>query len=180
MIILNKAMRHHASRELVALSDYPPLPSDLWELLDNGFSEKNGCYFFKKFLPKVGNVNVETIYKMCGDLIGYEISINTFHINDFSESLTLSMGLSFSREFTKCWSAWSTVPCKLVLSSIIGEFGEDTTFRFYVPREGEIYMDFADLDSFEESILAVDVFPGNDTAALDLGKIKNMLKLLKK
>lgn len=80
-----------------------------------------------------------------------------------------------SREFLKSCAQWADVPCKLVIASKDGEFGEDTSFRLYVPRADEIYMDYSNIGGFDEAIIAVDVFPGSDSTLLNLDRVRNVV-----
>ncbi|CAM4183014.1 hypothetical protein [Bordetella muralis] len=175
MILFNDEMRRRASRELLNLVRYPQLPIGLSQIIQSGFSKKNGCYFFENYASKLEEMGPDMIRSRFGDLTGYEVSFNTIHIDDFSEELTLSIGLAFSREFLKSWAKWADVPCKLVVASNDGEFGEDTSFRFYVPREDEVYMDYSNISGFDEAIIAVDVLPGSDSNLLNLDRVRNVM-----
>lgn len=166
MIFLNKNMKNRVLGELAGLPDYPRLPAGLKAIIEGGFIEINGCYFFKSFTFDGLNLTAELVRQRFGDFVGYEVSKNTIHIDDFASERSLSLGLAFCREFSKRWAIWTQVPCKLVLAAKENEFGESTTFRFYVPRLGEEYMDFTNTHDLDEAIMAVDVLPGIDIEAL--------------
>lgn len=174
MIVMNKSMKGLALGEMTCVTDYPLLPADLKKIVDEGFIKKNECYFFKRFMSDGANLSAALVRHRFGDFVGYEISKNTVHIDDFANDRSLSVGLAFCWEFSKRWGLWSKVPCKVVLASKEGEFGEDTTFRFYVPRVGEEYMDFERMDDLDEAIMVVDVLPGGDTDSLRLKKILSL------
>ena len=175
MIFFNDEMRSRASKELANLICYPQLPDGLSTILQAGFSKKNGGYFFGRFASRLENVETDSVEVRFGDMTGCEVSVNTIHIDDFSSELTLSIGLSFSREFSLHWSRWADVPCRLVIASKDGEFGEDTSFRFYVPRKDEAYIDYSNLNGFYEAIIAVDIPAGTDSDLLSFENIRSLI-----
>ena len=152
VIYLNKAMRRRVLGELADNDGHSSLPIRLQNIVNNGFLKRSECYFFKSFMSEGIDLSEEQVLQRFGDSVGYEISKNTIHIDDYANERSLSVGLVFCREFARRWSAWAQVPCKLVLAATEDEFGENTTFRFYVPRAGENYMDFTNLNDFAEAI----------------------------
>lgn len=164
-------MKSRVLGELAGMADYPPLPVGLKNIFDDGFIKKSECFFFKNFMSDGTKLTVDLVRQRFGDFVGYEISKNTIHIDDFASERSLSVGLAFCREFSKRWAAWTQVPCKLVLAAKEDEFGENTTFRFYVPRVGEEYMDFANINGLDEAIMAADVLPGSDIDILSSERI---------
>jgi len=119
------------------------LEPKLEELLAEGFTEIDGCYFLNSMLKK--NTNVER--DVFPDCTGFECFINSFYINDYVTRDVLEQGVLFLDEVISNWIKYSRRDLRCILI-----FADDLKLKMHVEREGENWL-CEDLEVYDEPIL---------------------------
>ncbi|MDU9035893.1 hypothetical protein [Pseudomonas corrugata] len=126
------------------------LPCSLSDLVAQGISEQNGCFFISALSRKKTNA-VEADFQ---DLTGWECFINSIHIDDYVSSDYLANAFLLVMAVLDEWKCRGfDGVCQAIISS--DEFG--ATVKFHFLREGEFWLG-DDLEGYEESVLLLDSF----------------------
>jgi len=154
MRAMNDAMR----AILHGVSEASTLTPGLAELLEMGFTCKDGYVLWKSFFPENALLNKEFIKKHYMDATGYESSVNKIHIEDYCEGEVLQNMLTFLNHFERKWRAIFEKNCTVIVGiDDDSEFGLSCNLRFHVKREGEAWIDAKELNEFSGAVLISEV-----------------------
>lgn len=159
---MNEPMRSlwAAAQPLVALGD---LHGDLIELLDAGLTVVDGGVFFTRELQGNGHLRVGDT-----DLTGQEALINKLHLDDLVDvsdagwpAVCVAQGVLLAARVFDLAAALTPSPIDVVVSVDSASFRQigdeimetypSSTFRFFVHREGQLWLS-EDLDGFTEAV----------------------------
>lgn len=145
MLIMNKKM----SVELDNINrDCKTLPSELSELISQGFCIREGCTLLAALAKGSTNVSAGDF----PDKTGYECFINSVHVDDYVQSNYLDYACLFAEALLNAWRKSSTSDTAIVIVSS-DEFG--AVVKLHVTRSGEAWVS-NDLERYEEAIFVAD------------------------
>lgn len=123
------------------------LDTRLLKILNQGFIQKDGCYFLKSFYEADTNVTQRNFI----DKTGYEAFINSFHVDDYVEDNYFLQTILFVKMLSIYWGELTN---QKNIETIIAETSFGFNVRFHVVREGEIYND-ENLENYKEGVIII-------------------------
>lgn len=123
------------------------LDPHLLEILNQGFVERDGCYFLKHFYEKCKSLTRKDFI----DRTGYEAAVNEFPMNIFVENANFTHTILFVKMLSIYWGELTNGED---INIIVAETNFGFLVRFYVVRDGEEYHD-ENLENYDEGVLIV-------------------------
>lgn len=124
------------------------LNNKLLKILNGGFSNIDGCWFFAKMYEKQIHIKRNDF----DDRTGYECFINSFHVDDLVKRNCLGQTILFAHRLLKMWSKLDN---NLKIIIIIGETNYGFNFRFHIYRSNEKWIDETKMQNIKEGILII-------------------------
>lgn len=119
------------------------LNSKLQKIIDEGFIERDGCFFFANQVQE---------HLMLSDFVtktDFEAFVNSIHIDDYVSSQHLEQSIKFINNVKRKWRFQNLNKSELAFSLAKTDFGFN--IKFYVNRNGETYMPINEIESFLEA-----------------------------
>lgn len=150
MISMNRNMT--MAMQEIARAD--KLPSDLADLVNQGFLTRDGCVFLSGLAGRQTNASADDF----PDKTGYECFVNSIHIDDYAESNYLACACLFVEA---CFAEWRRTGSREVIKAVVSadEFG--AVVKIHVARSGESWVS-EDIEKYDDALLVAD----SDSAAL--------------
>jgi hypothetical protein len=131
---------------LKRLSAGKKIEDTLFETLQDGFIEVNGCYFLKKLAVSLSHIDTADFI----DKTGHECFINSLHVDDFVSNDFFVQAILFT---DKLVSDWNKLNNDLDLEVILSETDSGFNIKFHVVRPSETWINEHELNKFEEAIM---------------------------
>ena len=147
MILYNNNMIPLLAR--VTIKD-KTLDKALSQIIEKGFDMDGKLYFLSFFR----SVNLHHDLEHFTDSTGFEAFINSFHVEDFTESDYITQGILFLNQMFKVWDKINPNHDK-VLKGYLSTSGDGAVVKMHLIRPDERYMNEARLDDFEEGVLII-------------------------
>lgn len=121
------------------------LPDELNSIVNEGFFERNGCFFSKKLMGYCTSASPDYFQ----DSVGFECFVNSLHIDDYVKDNYLDYSISFSNALFESWQHFSSDK-KLNVIILPNDFG--ITIKFHLIRPNETWLS-EDLEEYEDPVL---------------------------
>lgn len=122
------------------------LPDELNSIINEGFFERDGCFFSKNLIDYCTSASPEYFQ----DSVGFECFVNSLHIEDYVKGNYLDYAISFSNALLEAWQRFSSDK-KLNVIILPNDFG--VTIKFHLIRPNETWLS-EDLEEYEDPVLA--------------------------
>jgi len=151
--MMNQRMRDLLTRGTVLTEVYVPSPFQL--LVAGGFTDIQGCVFFRKLFHHDALTELVRHH----DMTGYECTVNSIHLEDYLEKGMARKAPALAATAMKCvdWLAerlrqFTADPFRIIVSVD----GRTCTLRFHRLRDGESWL-ADDIEGYKEAAAFVDV-----------------------
>ncbi|WP_143451326.1 hypothetical protein [Janthinobacterium sp. 13] len=151
----NRSMGHLVETKYLCPDEFPV---GLAKILDDGFSEIDGCVFFKNSFNCKNIPDIDFIERNFSNLSGYECAINGIHLEDFMVDNFFSSSICFVEKFSILCDGKLPFPIVAIFGyEKSDEFGDICTFRFHKKREGEVLYNVNEIEDFLDPIIIINI-----------------------
>ncbi|MFL9992071.1 hypothetical protein SAMN05444172_1898 [Burkholderia sp. GAS332] len=125
-----------------------PLEPSLKAIADEGFEQRDGCYFLRALLVLAIDTRRATFY----DCTAYECFVNSVHVEDYDGKMPLMQAIQLVMRVLMIWNALAPT---LTLLAIVSADELSVVVKFHVQRPTEQWLS-ENIEGYDDPVMSIE------------------------